>query len=140
MRLRKELIFKQIPLFATLSEAELGVLAARAIEKRYAPGAVLFSEGELRLRHLVHIVESVTFGSVRQRLAAALLDFHRQAGADRFRLPVTHEELAARLGTVREVISRNLSRFQAAGLLRVERRRLVVRDRAALEREAQTEL
>jgi hypothetical protein len=41
---------------------------------------------------------------------------------------------------VREVVSRNLSRFQAEGLLRVERRQLVLLDRAGLEREAQTEL
>lgn len=94
MPFRKELIFKQIPLFATLSEAELGALAARAVERRYSPGAVLFSEGELRLRHLVHTLESVTFGNVRQRLAAALLEFGQQAGAGRFPLPDTHEELA----------------------------------------------
>jgi CRP/FNR family transcriptional regulator len=93
-----------------------------------------------RLRQMVRLIENVTFGSVRQRLAGALLDFAGQAGADRFTLPVTHEELAARLGTVREVVSRNLSRFQAEGLLQVERRELVLVDRAGLEREAQTEL
>jgi hypothetical protein len=41
---------------------------------------------------------------------------------------------------VREVISRNLSRFQAAGLLEVRRRELILLDRTGLEREAQTEL
>lgn len=93
-----------------------------------------------RLRHLVRIVESVTFGSVRQRLASALIEFGRQAQAESFPLPVTHEELALRLGTVREVVSRNLSRFQAEGLLRVHRREVVLLDRAGLEREAETEL
>lgn len=93
-----------------------------------------------RLRHLVGIVESLTFGSVRQRLARSLLDFRASAGSDAFTLPVTHEELALRLGTVREVVSRNLSRFQAEGLLRVHRREITVVDRAGLEREAETEL
>lgn len=93
-----------------------------------------------RLRHLVRIVESVTFGSVRQRLAGALLEFGDQAGSDVFDLPVTHEELALRLGTVREVVSRNLSRFQAEGLLRVQRREVHLLDRAGLHREAETEL
>ncbi|HOQ46306.1 MAG TPA: Crp/Fnr family transcriptional regulator [Bryobacteraceae bacterium] len=93
-----------------------------------------------RLRHLVRIVESVTFGSVRQRLASALLEFGNQAGSDVFSLPVTHEELALRLGTVREVVSRNLSRFQAEGLLRVQRREIHLLDREGLLREAETEL
>jgi CRP/FNR family transcriptional regulator len=93
-----------------------------------------------RLRHLVRILESVTFGSVRQRLAGALLEFGQQAGSDVFPLPVTHEELALRLGTVREVVSRNLSRFQAEGLLRVQRREIHLLNPAGLKRESETEL
>jgi CRP-like cAMP-binding protein len=93
-----------------------------------------------RLRNLVGLVESVTFGSVRQRLARALLEFGQMAGKDSFPLPVTHEELAFRLGTVREVVSRNLSRFQAEGLLKIQRRELFLLDRAGLQREADTEL
>jgi CRP/FNR family transcriptional regulator len=53
---------------------------------------------------------------------------------------VTHEELALRLGTVREVVSRNLSRFQAEGLLKVARREITLLDRPGLEHEAETEL
>ncbi len=103
------------------------------------PLKVLAVTGQ-RLRNLVHVVESVTFGSVRQRLARALLEFGDQTGAESFTLPVTHEEMAFRLGTVREVVSRNLSRFQAEGLLRIARREVVLLDRAGLEREAETEL
>jgi CRP/FNR family transcriptional regulator len=93
-----------------------------------------------RLRALVQIVESVTFGSVRQRLARTLLEFGEQAGGDSFSLPVTHQEIALRLGTVREVVSRNLSRFQAEGLLRVQGREIRLLDRAGLAREAETEI
>jgi CRP/FNR family transcriptional regulator len=93
-----------------------------------------------RLRRLVRVVESVTFGSVRQRLARALLEFCDQAHTGAFVLPVTHEELALRLGTVREVVSRNLGRFQAEGLLRVHRREIELLDGPGLEREAETEL
>ncbi len=92
-----------------------------------------------RLRQLVLVVEAVSFGSVRQRLARSLLDFSAQAGKPSFVLPVTHQELASRLGTVREVISRNLSRFQAEGLLRIERRQVVLLDSGGLERESETE-
>ncbi len=52
---------------------------------------------------------------------------------------MTHQELASRLGTVREVVSRNLSRFQVEGLLRIESRQIRILDRAGLEREADTE-
>jgi CRP-like cAMP-binding protein len=90
-----------------------------------------------RLRHLVMMVESMTFGSVTQRLARLLLDAGRQAGADAFPLPLTHQEMASRLGTVREVVSRNLARFRAQGLIRIEAGQLAIVDRAGLEREAE---
>jgi CRP/FNR family transcriptional regulator len=219
-------LFQHISLFAGLTDEEVAALSARAVEKRYSPGEVLFYEGDpcsgiflvgqgtvkiyktsgagreimlametapgtvaevpmfdggpypatvraiddvvayhiskqdfqqvcrqnpdlplkvlavvgQRLRHLVRVVESVTFGSVRQRLARALLEFGDQSRSETFPLPVTHEELAFRLGTVREVVSRNLSRFQAEGLIRVQKREISLLDRAGLQREAETEL
>ena len=93
-----------------------------------------------RLRHLVTLVERITFGSIRQRLAIELLSFSDQSGSDSFLLPETHEELATRLGTVREVVSRNLGRFQAEGMLRIQRREVEILSRAALEAEAATQL
>jgi CRP-like cAMP-binding protein len=92
-----------------------------------------------RLRHLVGLVESMTFGSVTQRLARLLLDAARQAGVDEFDLPVTHQELASRLGTVREVVSRNLARFRAEGLIQIQGRQLRIQNRAGLEREAEAQ-
>jgi len=93
-----------------------------------------------RLRHLVFTLESVTFGSIRQRLARLLLETRDEADSDTFLLPGTHQELASRLGTVREVVSRNLGRFQGEGLIRTEGRQIEVLDRAGLLREAETEL
>ena len=93
-----------------------------------------------RLRHLGSIIEGVTFGSIRQRLARTLLELGEQAGRDSFPLPLTHQELASRLGTVREVVSRNLSRFQAEGLLRIQAREIHLLDRDGLQREAETEM
>ena len=89
-----------------------------------------------RLRHLVDVVESMTFGSVTQRLARLLLDLPAQAGAGEFDLP-THQEMASRLGTVREVVSRNLARFRAEGLLQIQGHQLRVLDRPGLKREAE---
>jgi len=88
-----------------------------------------------RLRNLVGLVESMTFGSVTQRLARLLLDAS-QGVAGSFELPHTHQELASRLGTVREVVSRNLARFKAEGLIRIDGRVVEITDREGLERES----
>lgn len=92
-----------------------------------------------RLRHLVMIVESVTFGSVTTRLARLLLQMKEQAGADEFPMALTHQELASRLGTVREVVSRNLARFRAEGLVQMQGQTLKILDLAGLQREAEAE-
>jgi len=47
-------------------------------------------------------------------------------------LPSTHQKPANQLGTVRELISRNLMRLQAEGLLEVAACRIVVMDMKGL--------
>lgn len=218
-------ILSQVPLFAALSDAEIQVVAQRAVERRFGADEVLFWEGEQcagvflivegsvkifrtspagrevmiaieaapstvaelplfdggpypasvraieplvtlflnksdfqqicrqypevalkvlavvghRLRHLVGLVESITLGSVTKRLARLLLDAAEAAGSNTFELPATHQELASRLGTVREVVSRNLSRFRAAGLIRGQGRQVEIANRAGLEQEAEAQ-
>lgn len=90
-----------------------------------------------RLRQLVSLIEAITFGSMRQRLARILLESYERGEIEETAL--THEELAMRLGTVREVVSRNLARFQAEGIVRMDRRRIVICDAEALRAEAETE-
>jgi CRP/FNR family transcriptional regulator len=90
-----------------------------------------------RLRQLVYVVESITFGSVTKRLARVLLDVSaEQAGAA---ITLTHQELASRLGTVREVVSRNLARFRVQGLIRMEGREIAIVNLAGLKSEAEAE-
>ncbi len=96
-----------------------------------------------RLRRLVGIIEELSFTTVRQRLIAAILRLTRTNGAAtkdgiQIELPQSHQELAAELGTVRELVSRNLSRLQAEGFLELEGRRIVVKDLEALRREQTT--
>jgi CRP/FNR family transcriptional regulator len=86
-----------------------------------------------RLRRLVGIIEELSFTTIRQRLIAALVKLAQNEGkkTDRgieFQLPSSHQELASQLGTVRELISRNLMRLQAEGLLEVDARHIVVKD------------
>jgi CRP/FNR family transcriptional regulator len=93
-----------------------------------------------RLRRLVGIIEELSFTTVRHRLASFLLHLAQRDGTAsaagmEFSLPGTNQELAAQLGTVRELVSRNLSRLQAEGLLKLEGRRAVILDLKAFEAE-----
>lgn len=93
-----------------------------------------------RLRRLVGIIEELSFTTVRQRLIALLLRLAEESGSRsreglRLNLTMSQQDLAAELGTVRELISRNLSRLQAQGFLEVDGRQIVIKDFAGLRRE-----
>jgi CRP/FNR family transcriptional regulator, cyclic AMP receptor protein len=97
-----------------------------------------------RLRRLVGIIEDLSFTTVRQRLISLILraaeasGTHSQEGI-RVELTKSHQELAAELGTVRELVSRNLSRLQAEGFLEVDGRRILVKDLPGLRHEQTSE-
>lgn len=92
-----------------------------------------------RLRGLVSIIEELSFTTVRSRLISMLLRLARQhgkgaaGGGVRITLPASNQELAAHIGTVRELVSRNLSRLQAEGLIRMDGRELIIPDVDALK-------
>jgi CRP/FNR family cyclic AMP-dependent transcriptional regulator len=96
-----------------------------------------------RLRRLVGIIEELSFTTVRHRLASFLLRLAQKEGKHttdgvEFTLPVSNQELASQIGTVRELVSRNLSRFQAEGTLKIDGRSLIICDLKALEAELQS--
>lgn len=64
-----------------------------------------------RMADLTRVLEQVAFGRVEQRLAAALLDL-----AQGDLVTATQGELAARIGSAREVVSRRLDAFARDGL------------------------
>jgi CRP/FNR family cyclic AMP-dependent transcriptional regulator len=98
-----------------------------------------------RLRRLVGIIEELSFTTVRQRLIAMLLRLAAESGTAskqrvQVELAMSHQDLASGLGTVRELVSRNLSRLQAEGFLEVDGRKIVIKDLAGLkEEQAQAE-
>lgn len=96
-----------------------------------------------RLRRLVGIIEELSFTTVRHRLASFLLRLARTKGkrtADgvEVTLAVSNQELASQIGTVRELVSRNLSRFQSEGLLKIDGRSAIIHDLKALEAEVRS--
>lgn len=93
-------------------------------------GFVFSSYGE-RLRDLIGLVQEVSQRHVDRRLARFLSE---RASAP---IVMTHQEIAAELGTAREVVSRLLKQFAGEGLVEIERRHIVVSDQARLSRLAQ---
>jgi CRP/FNR family cyclic AMP-dependent transcriptional regulator len=93
-----------------------------------------------RLRRLVGIIEELSFTTVRHRLASYLVRVAQKegqptAGGIQILLPASNQELASHIGTVRELVSRNLSRFQSENLIRLDGRSLVILDLEKLQAE-----
>lgn len=216
---------RRVGIFADLSPTELQFLAERAVPRDYAPGELIFSEGEMctglfvvekghvrifksspsgreqvlsvegpggsiaelpvfdggnypastsavgearvyfiskqdfyslclvhpkvalkvlkvvgaRLRRLVAIIEELSFTSVRSRLIANLLRLaakgKKSSAGVEVQLPASNQELASQIGTVRELVSRNLSRLQAEGLIHMDGKTLVIPDVTRLKAE-----
>jgi CRP-like cAMP-binding protein len=220
---------RNVPLFADLTDRELGMLADHAISREYQPGEMIFSEGDpceglyivqagsvkifntsaggreqvlhiekagnslaelpvfdggnypastaaidrctllfiskkdfralclerpevslkvlkvvsSRLRHLVGIIEELSFTTVRNRLASWLIQQANTKGQKtssgiELTLSINNQELAFQIGTVRELVSRNLSHFQSEGILKMEGRKVIIQDISALEAEVTT--
>ncbi len=94
-----------------------------------------------RLRRLVGIIEELSFTTVRHRLAALLLRLAKKEGTVLsggkvvLTLPENNQEVASQIGTVRELVSRNLSRFQSEGLIEIDGRKLTIINSKAIESE-----
>lgn len=96
-----------------------------------------------RLRRLVGIIEDLSFTTVRQRLIALVVRMAQASGNKsnagiRLELSKSHQDLAAELGTVRELVSRNLSRLQAEGFLEIDGKTILIKDFAGLKTEQST--
>lgn len=95
-----------------------------------------------RLRQLVDIIENLSFTTVRHRLATLLLREAKSKGSQtprgtQFTLSVNNQQLSAQIGTVRELVSRTLSRLQADGIILMEGKTVTVPDLKALEAESE---
>lgn len=90
-----------------------------------------------RLRKCAELVEALSLREVDQRLARWLLNEARARGVRRgetleVALVLTNQQIAARIGSVREVVSRALNRLQSNGLIVIEGRTVRISDEAAL--------
>ena len=73
-------------------------------------------------------------GSVRHRIARQLLTFAGEFDPKKpLVVPMSHEELADSVGSAREVVTRHLARFQAEGLVTLDRGQITLVDRVGLD-------
>ena len=86
------------------------------------------------LRGLVHRVSEMAFYQVTHRLARLI---SQQSPEELSGTPWTQEQLAARLGTVREVVARSLKELERSGAIQIEKRHIEVADPDVLEQWAQ---
>lgn len=93
-----------------------------------------------RFRYMTSLVEELSLKEVSHRLARFLRDRAVRSGVRtrrglEFPLEETNQEIAADIGTVRDLVSRNLRRFVDRGILRLERRKVIVLDMDELEKQ-----
>jgi CRP/FNR family transcriptional regulator len=124
-------VFGHVPLVAhgvAVTPSELLVLSPAGFDqwigvepfRRFVLG--VFAD---RLADLMSLAEAVAFQRLDQRLAAALLGHGVSVSA-------THQALADELGTVREIVTRLLKRFERSGWVALGREHIELRDAAAL--------
>ncbi|MGL4396765.1 MAG: Crp/Fnr family transcriptional regulator [Hyphomicrobium sp.] len=96
-----------------IPRATFDELIARSAEFR----RFVFTAFSVRVTNLFRIIEDVAFGRVDVRLAQRLLELANTQD----HINLTHQQLAAELGTAREVISRQLNEFQRRGWITTAR-------------------
>lgn len=77
----------------------------------------VFTAFSVRITNLFRVIEEVAFARIDVRLAQRLLEL----AAGKGRIELTHQQLAAELGSAREVISRQLNEFQRRGWITTSR-------------------
>ena len=88
----------------------------------------VFTAYSRRITDLFLTIEEIAFQRMDIRLAQKLLELAGEGGT----VAATHQQLAAELGTAREVISRQLSEFQRRGWVELSRGQVKLLKRAAI--------
>ena len=89
---------------------------------------VLVNFGRM-LRGMVRMVSEMAFYQVTHRLARLISELPQEKSAPHW----TQEQLAARLGTVREVVARSLKELERSGAIKMEDRRIQVADQTIFD-------
>lgn len=142
--------FNEVPVFdcgltavnvAALEACEVWVVEAdtiaRAMRRHPEMSHAVILTLTQTLRVMVEKIEELTFYQVPNRLARLILNLNAEQLNGPAEKRLTQDQMAARLGTVREVVARGLRELQSSGAIRVRRGRIQIIDRALLEAWAQ---
>jgi len=137
--------FNEVPVFdrgqnpvnaAALEDCDIWVVNSdviqRAVDAYPEMNRFIIKNLTENLRMLVGKVEELSFFQVTNRLARLLnqLPAEQLAGSPRQR--ITQDQLAARLGTVREVVARSLRELERSGAIQINRRRIEIQNQEIL--------
>ncbi|MEW6198288.1 MAG: Crp/Fnr family transcriptional regulator [Planctomycetota bacterium] len=126
------------PASATVERPGPAVLVPHAVFHELIGAAAplrdqLFGSIARRMLDLMLLVEEVAFRRMDRRLASYLRKRFDQSRSDELWLEITHEEIAADLGSAREVISRLVKEFERLGVVQQGRGRIGLRDPGRLQ-------
>lgn len=135
--------FNDVPVFTgdvSLASAEaMGDVLLYTIKKTHLAGIIrehpqvslniirILSE---RVHQLVSLVEDLSFRNVTGRVAKVLLEYAGNGADEKPRL--TQQEMAAMIGTAREMVGRSLKTLEEEGTIRMERNRVIITDQETL--------
>jgi CRP-like cAMP-binding protein len=100
----------------------------------------LLTELSRRLRRADEKIGGLVLLDVPGRIARLLVDLSMETGNEVIDKPLTHQTIAQMIGASRETVSRAMKDFQDAGWISVERRRIRLANRPALEQRAQVRM
>jgi CRP/FNR family transcriptional regulator, cyclic AMP receptor protein len=112
----------------------------RRVEQNPTIAWALLTELSRRLRRADQKIGGLVLLDVPGRIARLLLDLANETGGDNIEKALTHQTIAQMIGASRETVSRAMKEFQDQGLIRVERRRIAIGDREAMEKRAQVRM
>jgi CRP/FNR family cyclic AMP-dependent transcriptional regulator len=112
----------------------------RRVEANPSVAWALLTELSRRLRRADQKIGGLVLLDVPGRISRLLLDLSAESTNGMIEKPLTHQTIAQMIGASRETVSRAMKEFQEEGLIRVERRRIAVANRDALEKRAQVRM
>jgi CRP/FNR family transcriptional regulator len=84
-----------------------------------------------RVEELIALVEDFSFRHVSGRVAKILLEYTGGSGGENPRL--TQQEIAAIIGTAREMVGRSLKNLELEGAIKMERNRIIITNQETLK-------
>jgi CRP/FNR family cyclic AMP-dependent transcriptional regulator len=142
--------FNEVPIFdhggnevnvAAMEESEIWLIDKAILQQMTRQSTELaqavITNLTRNLRSLVGLVEEVSFYQVTNRLARLLIQLPEEQLSGTKAQRLTQDTMAARLGTVREVVARSLRDLDRCGAIRVRRGKIYILDEALLDELAQ---